>query len=226
MKIKAKEYYFVSTTSSTMLHLSNQDMASRSVCGGIANIDIVDFYNEADKSKVCKNCLKHTDAWEPVEEQHDPNKFKVGDTVEVVKIVESCSGGWIDDWTPTMDQFVGEKLVVSQVCSYGYKLRHDDLGPFDFPSHALKLVKAVESQPSSLYVDRKQLENAEAELERLGTFFEVEKENHRQKIRAYGSLKKKCEQQGSRRKIPKDEGRAGLLGREDREIKGGFWSHL
>jgi len=167
MKIKSEEYYFVSTTSSTVLHLSSQDTASRSVCGGIANIDIVDFYNEADKSKVCKNCLKHTDAWEPVEEeQHDPNKFKVGDTVKVVRRVADHSGGWEDDWTFSMDKCVGNVFVVDGTGNSGYEFETCD---YSFPSQSLELVKSAEPVEAHkpLYADRALLENAEAELEEL-----------------------------------------------------------
>jgi len=130
------------------------------------------------RSHVCGKCLKRLDAAElkdneltkpPVEvDQHDPNAFKVGDRVKVVKIVECRTGGWTHVWIDEMDRAVGgEYCVMGARGRDGFHLHLKDSNCY-FPSQALELVESAESKGAiPVTYDPKALETAQADIERL-----------------------------------------------------------
>jgi len=184
MKIKAKEGYRAIKHAMGRLHIIHANKLL-TACGKDAHVGNFpgNEVREFDKSKVCKNCLKNTDAWEPVEdeydtdawepveEQHDCDKFKAGDRVKVVKRVGGFNDGWKHGWdgcwSTSMDKFIGTEGTIKR--ARGKKGFWLEGTPHYFPSQALELVKAAEpvAEHQPPYVDRKLLENAEAELERL-----------------------------------------------------------
>ena len=74
-----------------------------------------------------------------MEEQHDPEKFRVGDRVRVVWEAESFANGWCNYWSDYMTRDIGSEFVVEKARGgFGYLLSGS---MYCFPSQALELAE-------------------------------------------------------------------------------------
>ncbi len=112
-------------------------------------------YNSNWKQSITTiEAIKRFEGFTTIEEKperlkHDPNAFKVGDVVRIVRKVEKADG-WGNVWVDEMSSYIGQNGVIDGWSDDGIYLR--GLTFFAFPSCALELVeenpnKREESSP-------------------------------------------------------------------------------
>lgn len=159
------------------------------------------FSEEVSEAGVCKHCLRLDYVVEVIEpdaeeEQHDPDKLKVGDSVMVVKKVESHHE-YMWTWVEGMDACIREVGVID---------RKDDSNGFSvimgkgdwwwFPAECLELVESAESKGViPVAYDPKALETAQADIERLKEQLKHADEMSGKDTAEYIALQKKSEKQ-------------------------------
>jgi|TARA_R110002110_G_scaffold184875_2_gene391768 hypothetical protein len=65
-------------------------------------------------------------------------KYKMGDTVKVLRKAESYELGWDAIWSESMDVFVGNVYEISEVNKYGVELYDGEVGCFTLPLHVIE----------------------------------------------------------------------------------------
>lgn len=92
---------------------------------------------------------KQEDKKDIPEALHDPKKFKLWDKVKIVRCLpegDYSDKGWRNDWTYSMDKYVGEEFVVKGSDERGV----DVVIGYSFPSSVMELVEAAKEKPTKL----------------------------------------------------------------------------
>lgn len=69
--------------------------------------------------------------------------FEVGDTVKVTHKVPSHYNGWQNNWSDSMDNFIGNTYKIDGIYETGFSL--EGLSRYNFPIYSLELVKRKET---------------------------------------------------------------------------------
>jgi len=69
--------------------------------------------------------------------------FEVGDTVRVTHKVPSHYNGWQNNWSDSMDVFIGREYKIEGIFETGFQLEYTD--SYKFPIYSLELVKRKET---------------------------------------------------------------------------------